>query len=107
MLSLGSDEVLFIFGTLHTVKVGGSLDTEIVGFGSTRGKYDFFGGGTDEGGYLGTCIFDDSFGFPAEGVCSGVGISVRSNLLIFIIILEEVGRGQKNRNKIQNNEHKI
>ena len=80
MFRLRGDQMLFIFGALHAVEVGGTLDAHVVTFGGAGGEDDFFGGGADEGGYLGAGGFDDCFGFPAVGMGARVGISVGSNL---------------------------
>lgn len=34
----------------------------------------------DEGGHLRAGCFDDCFGFPTVGMCSGVGIAIGSDL---------------------------
>ena len=55
---------------------GRAEDGEVVALGGTRGKYDFFGTGLDERGYLSASCFDDCFGFPSVGMSSRMGVTI-------------------------------
>jgi hypothetical protein len=72
---------MFLALPLAPIEMSSSLNTQVVTFGGTRSKNDFFRAGLNKGGYLSSSFFDNSFGFPAVGVGSGVRIAIGSNLL--------------------------
>ena len=63
---LHSNEVL----AARFVKLGGALQSQVVGFGGTAGPYNFAGVCTDEVGHVFAGFFHGFFGFPAPGMAA-------------------------------------
>ena len=76
MLGLCGNDVFAAF----LVKVSGTFDAHIVGFGSSTGKDDFLGRGPDQVGDLIAGDFRDAFSFPPIGMGTRMRISIRTNL---------------------------